>query len=1353
MATKPFTVDGNIVVDEATLSNSTNSLVLPAGSIITGGGTVLDATNSDTDDLTEGVTNLYFTDTRADARIALQAGANLDLSSKSTTDLSEGTNLYYTDTRARAAVSATTGSAGYDSATGTFSIPANTTQVTEGTNLYYTDTRADARIALQAGANLDLSSKSTTDLAEGTNLYYTDTRADARIAAASITDLSDADQSVQTTDNVTFANITATGYIAGPATFTIDPAAVGDNTGTVVIAGNLQVDGTQTTINSTTVAIDDLKLSVATDAADSAAANGAGITVGGANANITYTHATTSWDFDKPVNVAGNLGVTGTVDGVDIAARDAILTSTTTTAEAALPKAGGTMTGDLSFEDNTKIQLGASNDLEIYHDGADSYISEGGTGNLKIQGANVRLENPSGVRYFQGSSGVSYLYNSGDIKLNTTSTGIDVTGTIVTDGLTVNSGTTNTTATFQSTDAGAYINFTDTTGTSGIGNDTVYLYLDADKDNVVAGSQIRLRVDGSTKVTVKDNGNVGIGTTNPSSNLEVAGGDLAVSAGHIGIGLSTPSQYGSGVPTLHFQGTSPANTRAGAIYFTENTGDQTGAIYSTDGSDGYGGIILHSAQGDMKFSTGALQDYRMVINTSGNVGIGTAQPDLTLHVDGANGYPATSGSTPVGHIAIRAKNESSSHGAHIGVADASPWGTWIQAQDANNLATTYPLLLNPNGGHVGIGTTNPQAKLHIDSSVDDVRIINRRSGTQGAQIDMLGFSSSPADGDNVAEINMGGYYVGTSSAYFGSIRMNAPNRGGRHGRMDFYTRKDSAFTTKMSIDEDGKIFTYDSTFGSQLYTDSNAASDPNGNESNTTTGWSAGYTGSSLSSVGTDNGVSPSVGSYQLKYTGTNNGARQDYLIPSNLVAGKRYEVTINARWYQGSLYALAYVASSNSGDNLGYAISPSLALNNSSYTETKFDFVSTHTGIAYLSIRMASTSSPENITYIDNISIKEINGSEVHAKDQNLGGDLTVAGETTLGGVVKKSLVIASTENPIYSAADADKYFTYTPEADLGHLTWDFTTDERIKFHARPGYGTSGYIRVGRGLDAHVLPKGWTGTVSAYMYGWSGNFATTVRMQTKPLSAGAWTARFSTDDNGSAEYSDTGSWTVTTPLTEPYAVRFYLAQSSGVGTASDRCYVKDITITNLVDGYNNISQEIVHHNGNVTINDGNLVLANGHGIDFSATSNGSGTTTSELLDDYEEGSWTPVFHADSGSTGSSSTTVFGANYTKVGNLVTAHCHIRWANQGGYSASGNVTLGGLPFTSYGAGSRYSGSYSMLKNIENPDALPFTITVIKGTDYIYFSRQISDLVIKDGAKASYWNNNLNENALTITYQVS
>jgi hypothetical protein len=122
-----------------------------------------------------------------------------------------------------------------------------------------------------------------------------------------------------TVGTISSGNTTTTGYLRGPASFTIDPATHGDNTGTVVIAGNLQVDGTTTTINSTTVAIDDLNFSIATDAADSAAANNAGITIGGAGATLLYTHATTSWDMNKPLNVTGNIGVSGTVDGRDVA--------------------------------------------------------------------------------------------------------------------------------------------------------------------------------------------------------------------------------------------------------------------------------------------------------------------------------------------------------------------------------------------------------------------------------------------------------------------------------------------------------------------------------------------------------------------------------------------------------------------------------------------------------------------------------------------------------------------------------------------------------------------------------------------------------------------------------------------------------------------------------------------------------------------------------------------------------------------------------------------------------------------------------------------------------------------------
>jgi len=110
----------------------------------------------DTDDVSEGATNLYYTDARADARVNLQTGANLDLSSKSTTDLSEGTNLYYTTAR-------------FDSA---FS-GKSTSDLTEGTNLYYTDTRFDTRLA----------TKTTDNLTEGTNLYFTNERVDDRVSA------------------------------------------------------------------------------------------------------------------------------------------------------------------------------------------------------------------------------------------------------------------------------------------------------------------------------------------------------------------------------------------------------------------------------------------------------------------------------------------------------------------------------------------------------------------------------------------------------------------------------------------------------------------------------------------------------------------------------------------------------------------------------------------------------------------------------------------------------------------------------------------------------------------------------------------------------------------------------------------------------------------------------------------------------------------------------------------------------------------------------------------------------------------------------------------------------------------
>jgi hypothetical protein len=134
-----------------------------------------------TTDLTEG-TNLYYTDERVDDRVgdlvvggtginALYDDGNGALTLTvtqgdiDTDNVTEGsTNIFYTEGR-------------FDASLATKS----TDQLTEGANLYYTNTRADDRVNLQTGTNLDLSSKSTSDLSEGTNQYYTEARVQTKL--------------------------------------------------------------------------------------------------------------------------------------------------------------------------------------------------------------------------------------------------------------------------------------------------------------------------------------------------------------------------------------------------------------------------------------------------------------------------------------------------------------------------------------------------------------------------------------------------------------------------------------------------------------------------------------------------------------------------------------------------------------------------------------------------------------------------------------------------------------------------------------------------------------------------------------------------------------------------------------------------------------------------------------------------------------------------------------------------------------------------------------------------------------------------------------------------------------------
>ena len=112
-------------------------------------------------------------------------------------------------------------------------------------------------------------------------------------------------------------------------------------------------------------------------------------------------------------------------------------------------KTGATMTGNLDFGDNHRLRLGAGNDLQIWHDASHSYISDIGTGELRIGAADsIRLMNADFTKTalllstLGTGAGTAYLMYDNNSKLATTNTGIDVTGTVVSDGLTVDGAST-----------------------------------------------------------------------------------------------------------------------------------------------------------------------------------------------------------------------------------------------------------------------------------------------------------------------------------------------------------------------------------------------------------------------------------------------------------------------------------------------------------------------------------------------------------------------------------------------------------------------------------------------------------------------------------------------------------------------------------------------------------------------------------------------------------------------------------------------------------------------------------------------------------------------------------------------
>ena len=145
------------------------------------------------------------------------------------------------------------------------------------------------------------------------------------------------------------------------------------------------------------------------------------------NTEGTITFGTTNITFTQVASTAvysagTGLNLTGTVFST---VQDIATTASPTFA-------GGTFTGNVSFGDNDKAIFGAGSDLQIYHDGSNSWINEVGTGSLIIAGEDVTIATPNAGEFMARfiANGEARLYYDANTKLATTATGVDVTGTV-----------------------------------------------------------------------------------------------------------------------------------------------------------------------------------------------------------------------------------------------------------------------------------------------------------------------------------------------------------------------------------------------------------------------------------------------------------------------------------------------------------------------------------------------------------------------------------------------------------------------------------------------------------------------------------------------------------------------------------------------------------------------------------------------------------------------------------------------------------------------------------------------------------------------------------------------------------